>query len=334
MGITVTDIAKRAKVSRSTAGWVLSGRADEFRISQATRQRVLRISQELNYRPSFAAKSLAQGKTFTLGFQYGNIQSPYYTELAEIAMVEAEKRGYHLLIQASPWNSDKSDSECLESLLRRGVDGVVMFGTSLLPGVPLYDELVARRFPIIMVGSMPADLPWIACDYTGGMRQAAEHFKAKGFRSAWYVGEDPVRTNDQKIRAFETACNEFGLTPQIFTLPLDGRSRSDSFRHLGHEFAQRVGRRSAVITESDQAAIGFMRGLLDCNISVPNEVSLVGIDGTDICEFLRPQLATIAYDKHATMTHAIDALMARIGDASAPLEGKLVPTTLIVRESL
>jgi LacI family transcriptional regulator len=205
MSVTLLDIAKQAGVSRATAGWVLSGRSKEFRISGETQERILKISRELNYRPSFSARALANGKTFSLGLICGDIHTPYYAELASKALHFADARGYHLLVSLTEWDFQK-EVNCLEMFLGGKVDGVVMVAGGLQPGTPQYDYVVREKFPMVLINARIEGLSNVYSDFQPGMDQAVRHLKSKGHRRIQFHGyRFPVPMTDYKQIAFEQA---------------------------------------------------------------------------------------------------------------------------------
>jgi len=330
MSVKLSDIAAKANVSLSTASWVLNGRADEFRISEATRKRVLAVSRELDYRPSFSAKALAKGRTYTIGFQCGNLESPYFCEMATLAMQHAERRGYHLTLQLTLWKTFANDLECLEALLRRGVEGVIFSGAALNADSPLHDYLVQKRFPIVQMNFQPNDLPWVSSDYQPGMDQAIEHFVKTGHTKIGFVkSKGTIGYIDPKEQAIELACQRHGLELRTCISSIE----HDEPLRVGKTVAADPDRPTAFVVQSDQAAMGFIRGLREGGLDVPRDMSVISIDDTHLCKYLQPQLSSIAHDKEGIMAHAVNTVIAMIEDKKALPESRLFPTTLVLRES-
>lgn len=329
MSTTIADIAKRIGVTKSTVSRVLNSKSTIVPVSEATRQRILEAARTMDYRPSFAAKSLANGRTYSIGFQCGNIRSAYYGELAEIAMAVAEEYGYHLTIQVTPWRASRNDLDCLETLLRRGVDGVVFFGSALKQGEPLYEDMVDRRFPIVTVNSRTPDLPWVASDHRSGMLETVGYLRQRGHRRIAYV-DLCSESVSAKRRAFVDACADERVQPEfVETASIE---KSDA-RDAGRRFAESADRPSAVIAMSDQVAIGFMCGLFDAGLDVPSDVAVVGIDGTEAGEYYRPKLTTIAQDRESLMRHAVKNVIEMIEHKGGAIENVSIPTKLIIRAS-
>lgn len=334
MAVTLKDIAMRTQLTPSAVSKILSpkgGRREAF--SEETCRRVQQVAAELGYRPSFSGRSLAKGRTYTIGFQCGNIRSAYYGELAELAMKWAEARGYHLTIQITPWQSYESDLDCLDVLLRRGVDGVVFFGEVLQPGQPMHAELVRRRFPIVVVNDEPEGLCSVTSDFTGGMRQVAEELHGRGFSSVIYVCDSHGQSNDWKFQALRAGCDRLQMTCDWLTCGGD-EPAVERFVRGAESLAERFAPRQAIVVQSDQTAAWVMKGLRAKGLRIPDDYALVGVDGTDLAEYCDPQLASVACDKDAMMKYAIDLVVAMIEGQDVERVVKRFPTQLIVRDSM
>ena len=149
MAPTIQDIAELAGVTKTTVSLVLNKKKSPIRISQATQDRVLKTADELGYHPSFAARSLASGRTFTLGFFCPAISSPFFSSLAARAMIEAENRDYHLTISTTEASFDE-ELECIGRLVnQKRVDGIIVWSYALKPCIKGYQEVIHSRFPMV-----------------------------------------------------------------------------------------------------------------------------------------------------------------------------------------
>ena len=133
--------------------------------------------RELGYRPSFAARALAKGRTGTVGMIIGNIRDPFSYYLVDLAMREIERSHRRLLLMVTEWKRENR-LRCLESLLDNGVDG--LFCCVELPNDnPFYEEFRQRRFPIVSVNRFHPDFSCVYNDFSGAVADAlsccAEH---------------------------------------------------------------------------------------------------------------------------------------------------------------
>jgi len=327
MAITLSDIAQRTGVSKMTVSLVLNHKRGGLRISKATRQKVLTAAQELNYIPSFSARSLVRGRTNSIGFQCGNIRNPHYTELAEVAVRELESRDYHLLIAVTQWVSERNDLECLESLIGRGVDGVIFFGIALQPETKMYDYVRGRKFPLVQVSNLQEGFSCVTSDWRPGMAQAIEHLKAKGHHRVGNLRSRYIPPDlDPKQQAFLWACREYGVEPVTYVC--EHVQAED-----GRQVARDPNRPTALIATSDFTAQWVLKGLRMEGLEIPRDMALVGVDGTQIAEVMHPTLTSIAQDRQTIMKETVEMLMNLIDEKEDPGRHVKIPTSLVVRES-
>ncbi len=160
--ITIKDIARIAHVSNTTVSRALN---NQSRIRNETKEKILSIAKELNYRPDFIARSLVMKRTNTLGLVITTIANPFYTELAQGIEATARKLGYNIILCStqSDLGTERLDIEMLRS---KGVDGIIL--TSAHMGDPNIVELAEEGFPIVLVNRRTYD-PMVKeiVDYVG-----------------------------------------------------------------------------------------------------------------------------------------------------------------------
>ena len=150
------EIAALAGVSRTTASYVINGKADQYRISQATRDKVMAVVHAHNYQPDSRAASLRGGQTRTLGFILPDLENASYAKLAKRLEQGARTQGYQLLIVCSEDEPD-TEKELARMLVSRHVDALLV-ASCLPPSDPFYLEQQARGGQILAIDrAMSAD---------------------------------------------------------------------------------------------------------------------------------------------------------------------------------
>ncbi|HEY1027203.1 MAG TPA: catabolite repressor/activator [Pseudomonas sp.] len=145
----LSDIARLAQVSVTTASYVINGQAERRRISPATVERVLAVVQEHGYRPDQQAASLRRGQSRCLGFILPDLENPSYARLAKLLEQRARAAGYQLLIASS---DDDPDSERqLLGLFRSRRCEALIVASCLPPDDPLYPATVASGLPVVAI---------------------------------------------------------------------------------------------------------------------------------------------------------------------------------------
>lgn len=141
------DIALLAGVSRTTASYVINGKAKQYRVSEKTVSRVMAVVREHNYLPNVTAASLRAGRTRLIGLVIPDLENSSFTRIASYLERGMRCQGYQLIIVCS---EDKAENEiaCIEHLLQRKVEGIIV-ATALSPTDPFYQHRSKQHPPII-----------------------------------------------------------------------------------------------------------------------------------------------------------------------------------------
>ena len=147
------EIARLAGVSRTTASYVINGKAKQYRVSDKTVEKVMAVVREHNYHPNAVAAGLRAGRTRSIGLVIPDLENTSYTRIANYLERQARQRGYQLLIACS---EDQPDNEmrCIEHLLQRQVDAIIV-STSLAAGASILSALGERPVPDCRAGPRP-----------------------------------------------------------------------------------------------------------------------------------------------------------------------------------
>ena len=217
------EIARLAGVSRTTASYVINGKAKQYRVSDKTVEKVMAVVREHNYHPNAVAAGLRAGRTRSIGLVIPDLENTSYTRIANYLERQARQRGYQLLIACS---EDQPDNEirCVEHLLQRQVDAIIV-STALPPEHPFYQRWANRSLPIIaldralesehfisVVGDDLEDAKMLASElkafpsqsvlYLGALPELSVSFlREQGFRSVWQ--DDPRQVTYLYANSYE-----------------------------------------------------------------------------------------------------------------------------------
>ena len=322
MSTTIYDIAQRSGVTTATVSVVLNNKKSRIGVSDATRKRVLQAAEDLNYRPSFSARSLARGRTFTLGLLCRGIENPHFAEVTAVTLREANKLGYHLSIALVDYESQVEPE--MELLLQRNVEGIILW--SHQPREKYYQYLQSRRIPAILCQSEYKDLPAIRCDWRPGMNEAIDFLKAKGQSRIGYINQD---RSFSKKQAFIEACEQRGVAFVVF----ECTEKTEECRELGRALARDLHRPETVLVFSDYGAMGVLHGLHEQGLNVPSDIGVIGLGGTRLGELFNPPLTTIDQAKDRMAALAVERMVEMVQSKQGYTGTTLLPASLIVRNS-
>ncbi len=336
--VSITQVAKHAGVSVTTASFVLNGKAVEMRLSDKCVDRVMHSAKTLNYKGNYHAKNLVRGTSMTLGFVSRFLDRDQFRPIiSDGVMSEATSRGYEIL-NISSQDPQEAYERGLRYVEEGRVDGLVVFtGVSLpLPKDPV---------PLVNVWFSRTNIhPLVTIDPRPGIRDAVQHLAGLGHRKIMWLG---IRTKvgvelPERREAFVTSIAEFGLEAVEYYLDIEparqmavGRTIS-TFSHALSEGLPDLDGVSGVICYNDNMALALNLLLAQRGYRIPQDISVIGFDDLQAFQGV-PPLTTISHMFHEMGERAVELIFEMLAEpklwerySQAVFE---MPTKLIVRDS-
>ena len=292
---TMSDIAKRAGVSRSTASFVLNNRQAELRISATTRQRVLDVAHEMGYVRNELARAVGSGKNFVLGYlktTHGEQESL----ILEGVLKAASDAGYLLKLLTC---DDKSNyQETVRQCAEQRLAGLVSRGFSdPARSTAFREELAAYGIPVIFVDDNLA-LPgtaFVTSDDDHGYRLTLEHLVALGHTQIAFIAGDSVHPQSVlRKQSYLKMMQEYGLSVPEGSV-VDSNWDLNRTQELTKElFADPKHYPTALVCAGDELAAVAMRTLWSMGLRVPDDVSVMGYSDFSFAALLHPALTTVS----------------------------------------
>ncbi|KQV25670.1 MULTISPECIES: LacI family DNA-binding transcriptional regulator [unclassified Microcella] len=328
----LADVARIAGVSKSTASRALSGRGY---VSEDTRLKVEQAAAELGYVVSTAAASLVTGRTRNVGVVIPYINRWYFGEVLEGIEASLIQAGYDLTLYRLSSDADLRRRVFDYFLVRKRVDAVISVAIALSPHE--VHMLQALGKPLVGIGGLIPGIPSLSIDDVETARLATEHLISLGHRRIMHIGGDQheqmdFRVHSQRYVGFERALREAGITLE------DGFRDAEFSIQGGHAAGLAVlgdprTRPTAIFAGCDEIAIGIMVAARQLGIAIPQELSVIGIDGHPLAETFG--LTTVVQQPGDQGARAVELLLGQL-DATPeapPSEHIVLPTTLSVRTS-
>ncbi len=211
MTATMMDIAKDLKVSVVTVSKVLR---NQGRISEATRQRVLRRAKELNYQTNWVARSLVTRRTFTIGLLLPEFTHPFFAEIARTVAQTVRPHGYHVVI--SCFEEDPVLEACeADSLLARRVDGLIIASSQPQSRLGMFKRVQEQHVPYVLIDRPVAGLHacFVGVDNRAIGRLATEHLLARGCSRIAHLRGPDVGIAAERMAGYRQALVAHGLRP-------------------------------------------------------------------------------------------------------------------------
>ena len=329
----INEVAQLAGVSTATVSRALSGNGH---VSEATRQRVHAAALELEYVVSSNASSLATGRTKNVGVVIPFLNRWFYAAVLEGAESALLSHGYDLTLYNLGGGGDERRSVFEHFLLRKRVDAVIAIALELTENE--VERLHDLRKPIVGVGGTIQGVRTLSFDDGAVARLAVEHLISLGHRAIAHIGGNSASELDfhvptRRRGGYESALLEAGISvdPALY-------QGADFTMQGGYAAAKQLlgnprNRPTAVFAASDEMAIGTILAARDLGLTVPGDVSVIGVDDHELSEFFG--LSTIAQFPALQGRMAVDIIMDELnpGPRAGSSSNVLLPFELIVRSS-
>lgn len=321
---TIRDVAARAEVSIATVSKFINGAQ---RFSAAVERRIQAAIDELAYHSNPLARSMITGKTGSVGVVILDILNPHFTKLVKGANRVALEHGYNLLFVDTE-ESQAHEADLLAALSRR-VDGLIV--STRMPEEHL-PQVLALGKPVVFSGRVaPAGSVSIGIDAYAAAFMIGELLAKQGHRRVAYLGFAPARPDQERIRGLTDALAAHGLAPLRFEV--HGPTLAEGERVCSSILLGKV-KLDAVVCYNDLIAIGFMGVASSLGISIPADLSVVGIDNIPFGRFTSPPLTTVDTQSEQLGEDGMRLLLRLIAgdDPPAPGHTRLEPR-LVLRDS-
>src|SRR4051812_40476676 len=320
------EVAAVAGVSLATVSRVVNDAPD---VAPALAQRVHEAIRMLGYRRDLTASNLrrADRASATVGLLLEDVANPFFSSLHRSVEDAARRRG--VLVFAGSSDEDPGrERELVESLVARGVDGLIIAPTGGDQGYPLRDREAGVAMVFVDRPPRFVDADSVVSDNAGGARRAVEHLVQAGHRRIAFLGDRPeVHTAAERLRGYRAAIGQHGLE-ELVGRPLNGSAEArEAARRLFSDHA----RPTAVFSAQNLVTIGAVLALRD--LGLQHEVALVGFDDVTLADALEPPVSVVAQDPTEIGRRAAELLFARVDGRDGPPEHVVVPTPLLARGS-
>lgn len=325
--MSIQKIARLAGVSVATVSRVLN---NSDTVKAKNRERVLAVIREKNYQPNLLARQLRTAKSSMILVMVSNIANPFCADVVKGIEEQAEKNGYRILLCNSGSDIERAKSS-LGLLAGKIVDGIItMDACAKLP------ELTT------MIGKMPwvqcaeyADAGEVSCvgisDFDAS-EQAIHHLLARGCRRIALINHDlSYKYAQLRERGYKAVLRRQGLDYEAVEYASDLSFRAG--KAAMETLLEAEVRPDAVFAVSDTLAAGAMRAIDAAGLSIPQDIAVIGFDGTELAEMVSPQLTTIEQPSREIGRQAVVLLLKKIDNPDAPAERVMMDWHVMVRAS-
>ncbi len=342
-GPTILDVAKAAGVSSTSVSNYLNGRLAEM--SEETRLRISSAINALQYTPNTAARQLKTGNAPILGLFVPSVVNPYYGELAVAVDTAAQKKGFRVVL-CNTQRSPERELDFVRELVAYGVRGLL--AASVLQNVAAMNAFIEQGVAFVLFETLGADpgierVDVVSMNNTLAAEKAVDCLVALGHKSIAYATATPLTPHRaSRLSGYRNAMHRHGLGEGIIITDEDIPSHSSAHNdadlaRFGHVAAAHIltmqPRCSAVIAMNDLVALGMMSAFLEQGISIPADISVLGIDDIQLSSFAYPTLTSVRQPYVQIAEHSIERICARLETPNRPGETIALEPALVLRAS-
>ncbi|MDR2072171.1 MAG: LacI family transcriptional regulator [Spirochaetaceae bacterium] len=336
---TVKEVAALAGVSLATVSHVIN---KTRYVSEETIAKVENAIKILDYKANPIARNLSSGESRLIGYVVSNIECYFYLDMATGIEKTINEEGYQLLLMDSK-DSKQREMLNIETLIRRGVDGIIIAPTTTEYG--FLNELLPDGFPVVFLDRQPLHYTadYVLLNNTQASFEATSYLIRKGYTRIAYItyhyGENEIDdTTGERITGFKEAHRDAGIPLDnglIQTVPgasytrrglMEGEAYSSMKRMLDKQV-------QAVICGNGFAAAGVVNCLNETGIHIPQDMALITYDDDLWMSMTRPKLSSIIQPAEAMGSRAAERILKRLRGGGTPFESFRLEAHIVYRGS-
>lgn len=304
--ITIKDVAKLAGVSIQTVSNVINNRSTQ--LTEETRNKVLRAIKDLGYKPSYLARSLRTGKTMNIGLLIPDITYPFYPEIADVVEDVARTKGYNLIL-CTTHDDPKREDTYVEVLMNKWVDGILW--ARVLDETKTAERVTEAKIPLVAILRAVDNytVPSVLTDNIAVGYEATKHLVELGHRRiACIYGTPKLRTYRDRLSGHKKALEEAGIAYDL-ALAVESDYKNDQAYRDMSILLERDDTISSVFAFNDFVGIQCIRAIKRRGLRVPQDISVVGVDGIRDGLIVEPPLTTMVQPISQLASSAMNLLV-------------------------
>jgi LacI family transcriptional regulator len=331
MAVTIADVAQKAGVSKTTVSRILSNTAG-FKYSAKTKEKVEKAVHELGYNPSPAAQMMRFKELNMIGIATQPTNSVFSIKLLEAVYKAIKAQGYSPAMIDLNETNDLYNSCHLHRL--EFFRGIICAYSAQAKFARDFSQKVGHNLEIISLGSNiepGGKVRVVTSDFIAGIHSSVKHLAELGHKNIAFLGQGEA--SELRRNGFWESIKEFDLHGEEFISGLALNTVQNT--QMAHDFAATITKNksiTAIVCQSDQAAIGLICGLSKLGIRVPDDISVVGFDDLPISQFLVPPLTTVRQEVEDIADKAAKLLISSI--ESKEINKEMLPYKILVKPEL
>lgn len=307
--VTMSDVAKKANVSKSTVSQYVNNRFEYM--SEDTKQKIKEVIDELEYQVNIVARSLTQKRTSTIGIIVANILHSFSTQVIRAVEDYYNNLDIHVIVCNADDNSLK-ERKYIEMLMAKQVDGLIVFPTG--GNIDLFDSLLKQNYPLVFmdrkIGEINVDT--VLLDNMHASWLAVNHLTSKGHENIAIITTSILKNitpRVERIEGYKSSLIENGI--EINDSYIISREIDEIFDGI-HELMSLEKPPTAIYAGNDLSLMEVLKYVKTKKIIIPEELSIISIDNVSYADIFTPRLTIISQPSLKMAEKASELLLLKI----------------------
>lgn len=334
MRITIVDVAKKANVSVATVSRVMNG---NYPVKASTKEAVLKAIKELKYIPNIQAREFTMQQSTIIGVIAPSINNMFFPEV--INGIETHLKSTALSLVLSCTNNDKDEEiRSVNNFLSRNVAGIIIIDPNTDNIKSKYYDDIAKKVPIVFVNGYVKEttISNVCNDEFLGSKIALEYLFKNNHRDILFLRGKDSYSYDVKEEIYINSMENINLFKKENIINVgDGNSRKtvENTTTLMLDVLKE-NKATAIFASNDLMAVGALNACKKLNISVPDDMSIIGFDNIDLCKYVEPKLTTIDQNMFLLGANASILLLEKISSNNKYDKKVLLNNFLVERDTV
>ena len=329
MPIHIEELAKIAKVSKTTVSLVINGRAREYRISKSTEKRVLHLAREHNFVPNPLARGMRLKKTQTLGLIVPYLNW-HFSQIAQVLEKTARESGYQLLVTMT---DDVLETEyaLIQNLLARKVDGFII--ATMMNHKQFHSNSILNQVPVVLIDrKLKGDnIGWVVSDDRKGTFEVVTHLCDQGVTDIHYLGGiKTISTSVDRLKGFKEALKVHGLLDDNSKIQETGYGISDGYEMARKLFKGNTKFPQAIFTSALTLLEGLLQYFKEHNPDALKKIQIASYDDHPMLDYVPGPIQSVRQNVGEIARKSFGIIHGVLEDGK-PMDQILIPPQVIIR---
>lgn len=334
MKMSLKDISKNLNVSKATISLVLNGRGDEKRVSKETQERIIKFAKEHNYKANKVARALSRGKSDMIGLIVPNISDNFYGRIARRIERKAELFGYNVIF-CSSGESMKKESELIQSMLDRQVDGLII--ASSQKNEKDIQHLKRLKFPFVLIDRYYPNIEtnFVGIDNKGGIAMAVNQLIKTGKKRIGFVSlTDVLEPLNERMESYLSTIKKNGLRfEKDFVQKVNYQNIDKEMSSVIQDLISQDTNIDGIVFATHFLAAEGLRALKRLKVKVPSEVAIVSFGQMNSFDLAEPAITSVLLPSSEIGDKAVDILLENMNEKMADYSVVFERTEIVIRKS-